>query len=124
LAKRERWLVLNKADMLTQEQILQIKLQIIEKLNWQNKVFIISAHERQGTDALSYAVMQYLEQHFLALKEDSLYAENMQSLDLKIEQEARERLQWLDQQRKANKNSYQDNDQNNEDDPEVFYVNY
>ncbi|GAB4393443.1 MAG: Obg family GTPase CgtA [Gammaproteobacteria bacterium] len=63
LAQRERWLVLNKSDVIPLEELADYCQTLIDKLEWQGPVFIISAISQQGTQALSYAVMDYLEQH-------------------------------------------------------------
>jgi len=123
LARRERWLVLNKADALSLAEIEQAKEQIIAQLNWQGRVFVISAHERRGTEDLSYAIMQYLDQHLLNMQEDQNYAENIDHLNRQIEQEARAKLQEFDDKRRLQK-SAQIADIEDEDEAEVFYVNY
>ena len=66
LYNRPRWLVLNKVDLLAlQESELQdIKKQIIEKLEWQGPVFIISGVTGFGTKELIYSIMEYVEENF------------------------------------------------------------
>ncbi|HET9679711.1 MAG TPA: Obg family GTPase CgtA [Gammaproteobacteria bacterium] len=63
VAKRNRWLVLNKVDLLPEAEREQRCHEIIKGLDWQGPVFIISAIKKQGTQELVYAVMDYLEQH-------------------------------------------------------------
>ena len=62
LADRPRWLVLNKIELLPDESRRQILDEIISRLDWKEPVFEISALGKQGTQALSYAIMEYLEQ--------------------------------------------------------------
>lgn len=61
LAVRERWLVLNKIDLLPQEIRLTQCERIVSDLQWTGPVFEISGSERIGTLDLCYAIMQRLE---------------------------------------------------------------
>lgn len=61
LAARERWLVFNKVDLLPANELAAHCSAILEKLNWQGRVFQISALSGQGCQELSYQIMQYLE---------------------------------------------------------------
>ncbi len=63
LAARERWLVCNKIDFLTSEQRQAVRQQLVERLNWQGPVFMISAASREGTGDLVNHIMDYLEAH-------------------------------------------------------------
>lgn len=60
LATKERWLVLNKADLLEPELATEVQQTLIDDLDWTGPVFIISAVTGTGTDALVGAVMQRL----------------------------------------------------------------
>jgi GTP-binding protein len=62
LAAQERWLVLNKIDLLpNREDCAAICDAIVKGLDWQGPVFIISGMLREGTQELCYAIMQRLE---------------------------------------------------------------
>ncbi|MBK5941343.1 Obg family GTPase CgtA [Halochromatium roseum] len=60
LATKERWLVLNKADLLEPELATEVQHRLIDDLDWTGPVFTISAVTGAGTDALVGAVMQRL----------------------------------------------------------------
>jgi len=62
LARRERWLVLNKMDLLAADEIDAHCQAIVEQLQWQGQVFQISAVTGQGCDAVCQAILSYLEQ--------------------------------------------------------------
>lgn len=65
LAAMERWLVLNKLDLVPgAERQLRCE-EIVRGLDWQGPVFRISAATGEGTDALVKAVMTHLEQQGL-----------------------------------------------------------
>ncbi len=62
ILKKPRWLVLNKIDLLDIEQLETIKENIVETINWQGPVYVISALKKQGVQQLVYDIMDYLEQ--------------------------------------------------------------
>ncbi len=61
LAQRERWLVLNKKDLLDDAEFEQRRQQLQESLGWDGPVFAISALNGEGTQELVYALMDYLD---------------------------------------------------------------
>lgn len=65
LAGRERWLVLNKMDLIPEDEQEQHCREVIAALDWQGPVFRISSLSRQGTTELVNAVMDYLGKHRL-----------------------------------------------------------
>lgn len=62
LAQKERWLVLNKRDLLDAAEFDRRRTAIIERLDWTGTLFGISAVTGEGTDDLTQALMQHLEQ--------------------------------------------------------------
>lgn len=61
LASRERWLVLNKMDLLPAEERQDRCDNIVRRLAWQGPVFNIAAISGEGTQDLVYKAMDYLE---------------------------------------------------------------
>ncbi len=62
LALKPRWFVLNKIDLLTTQELKDGYIRLKEKLSSDRPCFEISALRREGTDALCYALMEFLEQ--------------------------------------------------------------
>jgi GTP-binding protein len=62
LAVRERWLVLNKLDLMTPEAAEQRCREIVRRLRWTGPVFRISGATRAGTKELCQAVMRRLDE--------------------------------------------------------------
>jgi len=60
LAARERWLVLNKIDLLPVDEFEARRDQLLQDLHWEGPVFAISALDGEGTQALVYALMEQL----------------------------------------------------------------
>lgn len=63
LLEKERWLVLNKIDLLLPEEVDAHCQKIVEGLNWQGKVFFVSGVAKIGLDRLAQEAMSYLEGH-------------------------------------------------------------
>ncbi|WP_271410696.1 Obg family GTPase CgtA [Pseudomonas sp. Q1-7] len=132
LTERDRWLVLNKADQLLDEERDARMKAVLERLGWTGPVFVISALEREGTEALSQEIMRYLDERTLRMEEEPAYAEALAELDQRIEDEARARLQAMDDQRALRRAGIKsagadddddfDDDEDDGDGPEIFYV--
>ncbi len=61
LGGRERWLVLNKIDMVPEGKREALCRDLVERLGWQGPVFEISALAKQGTRELVFAIMEVIE---------------------------------------------------------------
>jgi len=61
LVDKERWLVINKTDLLSDDEREEKCQEIIDKLGWTGPVFQISAMNKQGTKELCFAIMDHLE---------------------------------------------------------------
>ena len=59
LFNKPRWLILNKMDLVS--DIEKIKEEIIKSLEWDGKVFCISAINGQGCKELTYAIMRHID---------------------------------------------------------------
>ncbi|TWC40062.1 GTP-binding protein [Pseudomonas sp. SJZ079] len=131
LAERDRWLVLNKADQLLEEEHEARVAEIVARLEWTGPVYVISALAREGTERLCHDIMRYLEERAMKVAENPQFAAELAELDQRIEDEARARLQELDDQRalrRAGVKSVDDvdeddfDDEDDDDGPEIIYV--
>ena len=61
LADKPRWLVINKMDLLADDEFAEKREALLRKLDWQGPVFDISAIAGTGTEELGQAVMQELD---------------------------------------------------------------
>jgi GTP-binding protein len=66
LAKRERWLVLNKIDLLPPDEAEKRCKDIVRRLRWKGPVYRISGVTKQGTQQLCFDIMRRLEEIRLA----------------------------------------------------------
>lgn len=62
LADKERWLVLNKKDLLSEAEFIEHRDKLLAELDWGGPVFEISAVSGVGTDNLVQALMCHIEQ--------------------------------------------------------------
>ncbi len=61
LAKKPRWLVMNKSDLLEPAEAKKRAAALVKKLRWTKPWFVVSAVKAQGTRELSFAVMEFLQ---------------------------------------------------------------
>ncbi len=95
LAGRERWLLLNKIDMIDAETLAERKAAVLEALDWQGPVYEISAIRGEGTDALCGDLMTYLEEMREREAADPELAEADVALQHRMQEEARLRIAQL-----------------------------
>lgn len=62
LMNKERWLVLNKVDLILPEEAEQYCNDLVQRLGWTGPVFVISGVTKQGLDHLINQAMTFLEQ--------------------------------------------------------------
>lgn len=119
LAARERWLILNKTDLLGADELAARRAAIVEALNWQGQVFEISAISGGGTERLAQAIMARLENLRAQELDDPALAEAEASAQSRMQQEARDRIAQLRQHRLDEKAAAEESLQDNDDDGEV-----
>jgi len=61
LAAKTRWLVINKIDLLSDEDRVVAREKLLSQLDWQGPVFEVSAATGEGTDVLGQAIIRELE---------------------------------------------------------------
>ena len=126
LAGRERWLVLNKCDLLDEETLARRRSEVIQALDWSGPVYAISAIKSEGTDTLCGDLMTYLE----ACREREAADPEVAAAELeqqnRMQDEARQRIAELRRQHKqaaADADTDVDDDIDDDDfDVEVEYV--
>src|SRR5579862_7032956 len=63
LAHKERWLAINKTDLLEPREAASRAKEIVRRLRWKGPVFLISGATGAGCEELKQAVMRHLEEH-------------------------------------------------------------
>ncbi|WP_086933112.1 Obg family GTPase CgtA [Agarilytica rhodophyticola] len=120
LDQRERWLVLNKSDLLDDDELELRKQAIIDALDWQGPIFVVSALGQVGTDELCAALLERLETCWQNEKDDPEAAQFEREIQQQMQAEAREKIEALRVQWKAQKNK--GSDEEDDDGVEVEYV--
>lgn len=60
LAAKERWLVLNKTDLLLPKEAEKICKDIVKRLKWKGPVFVVSAIRKENTEPLCRELMNFI----------------------------------------------------------------
>jgi len=118
LSKRERWLVLNKLDLLSEEEAQERQEKIVAALNWQGPVYRVSAIAQQGTKELCEQLLSRLEDCWELERQDPEAADAELDMQLQMQAEAREKIESLSARRKA-KNDADDEENDDDDDFDV-----
>ena len=129
LAEHKRYLVLNKMDIVPEEEREARKQSIVEALAWQGPVYMISAISGEGVQELIYDVMSYIED-FREKMQDEAFADEQHQRLLQIQKEGRASiLHTAEMKRKAGEellgSDIEDDDDDFDDDDydvEVVYV--
>ncbi|MGB0964739.1 MAG: Obg family GTPase CgtA [Litorivicinus sp.] len=129
LAGRERWLVVNKADTMPEDQWDEALDAIVERLNWQGPAYIISGLLEQGTELLAQDLMIRLESIWAEEEATPDLADEERMTRFRMAEEARERLNEVREARRAARLAAklgiqpedEDDDDDDDSDMEVVY---
>ncbi len=122
LAARERWLVLNKMDLLPPDEREAMVEHIRDALNWEGKLFAISAVQRDGTRELCEGLMGAVAEKNRLWHEDEAWHEEELRLQQQMEYEIRQsiaRARQLWQERQQNGGGSVDDDDDDDYDVDV-----
>ncbi|AQQ68709.1 GTPase ObgE [Microbulbifer agarilyticus] len=108
LAGRERWLVLNKTDLVPAEELEERCQAVVNALGWQGPVFRVAAIRGDGTDVLSGQLMDYLEERKEQEELDGDLFEAEQEAQRQMQREARERIEHLREAQRAKRKGEQE----------------
>ena len=123
LAGRDRWLVLNKVDLLPEDQRELVCQRIVDELNWTGPVYRTSAIAGRGTETLCQHIMSFIEERALEQSENEALAHAESEQLSKMEAEARQRMRQLAEERRARRAASKAGDDDNDDEEiEVFYA--
>ncbi|TFH87063.1 Obg family GTPase CgtA [Billgrantia azerbaijanica] len=123
LAERPRWLVLNKLDLLPEEEREARVAAIVEGLGWSGPVYRIAAIAGEGTDALVQAAYRWLTEQRRLEREDEAVAEREREMRERMEAEAVARAEArLGRKRKPRDEDDDDDFDDDDYDVEVEYV--
>ena len=124
LASGDRWLVLNKIDLLPEDEVDGLCERVVEQLGWEGPVFRMSGLASQGTKVLCAAIMDYIDDHRQREGEDPALIELADERRTIIQAEARDRIDDLAQTRRHAREQSQVNDDDDDDDDHDVDVVY
>ncbi|PIE20471.1 MAG: GTPase ObgE [Neptuniibacter caesariensis] len=119
LAAQPRWLVLNKLDMVPEEEREARCQSVIEALGWGGPVYRISALSQEGTDEMMRDIQAFLDQRLEAIEEDPSILEREQEIREQVDAEARERIEQMRLEMRARKEQDDLDDDFDDDDYDV-----
>lgn len=124
LAEQPRWLLLNKLDMLDEEEAEKRCQDVIDALNWEGPVYKIAAISKTGVDLLVHDIQALLDARQEAIEENPEILEQEAAIRARIDEEARERIEQLRAQHRRDAEDDLDDDDFDDDDydVEVEYV--
>ncbi len=120
LAEHERWLVLNKIDLIPEKERKKKVQSMVKALRWKGPVYAVSSINGEGTDKLVYDIMDFIEAYRVRLATPD-FAESENQRMRQIHEEGRTSIQQIADLRKG---SVEDDDYDDDDfdDVEVAYV--
>ena len=128
LASRERWLVLNKLDLVPEEERDALCESIVSELGWEGPTYRISAISSDGTMQMCQNMMTFIEERNLQESTDEEYAQAEAEQRERMEEEARIRIEELAAERRARRQAEKlaaqqaEEDEDDDHEVEVFYA--
>jgi GTP-binding protein len=127
LAERDRWLILNKTDLLPEGEREACCDAIVSELGWGGPVFRVSALAADGTEALCYAIMEHIEAQRVREQGDPAAAAAEREIQSRMQAESRERIAALAEERRRARSGEAaaddgDFDDDEDDGVEVIYA--
>lgn len=116
LSSRARWLVLNKLDLLPEDEREARCQAVIDALEWTGPVYRISAISGDNTQQMCRDVLQYVEEHAERMATDEDAAERESEIQEAMQRESRERIEELAEMRRAARRAAADGDDFDDDD--------
>jgi GTPase len=131
LASRDRWLVLNKIDLLPVDEVEAICAKLVESLEWSGPVYLVSALSGKGNDQLCEAIYAHLVARREEQNTDPEARLAEQAMQAQMQAEVRQQIESLRTERHStaaaaeseavNKGQNEDDDDDENMDVEVIY---
>ncbi len=123
LTERERWLVVNKVDLMPEEEWRVAVDDLVKGLDWTGPVYAVSALSKLGTDVLCADLLTNLEGKWNAEREDPEIAERELAIQKRMQGEARATISRLQKLRgKQVDDDTEDDGDDDDSDVDVVYV--
>jgi len=116
LAEQPRWLVLNKLDMVPEEERESRCQSVIDALEWEGPIYRISALNKEGVQQLTLDIQNLLDERMAAIEEDPEILDREKAVREQIDAEARERVELLRAELRARREAADAGDDDDFDD--------
>ena len=121
LSTGDRWLVLNKIDLLPAGEVEDACQKVVAELGWNGPVFKMSGLASEGTKALCAAIMDYIDEARQVEDAEPELLERAEQRRLTIQAEARDRIEDLAVARRRSRQQVSDDDDDDHD-VEIVYA--
>ncbi len=125
VAQRDRWLVLNKVDLLPESDRDAICDRIVSEMGWEGPVYRTAAISGLGTERLCQDIMRFIEEKNLQEAEDETFAQAEAEHRARMEEEGRIRIHEQAEQRRLKRRAMKEAQLDEDDDDgevEVIYA--
>ena len=122
LGERERWLVLNKVDLVPEGELEERCQSVVDALNWSGPVYRISAISGDGTQTLCLDLMSRLDEKRILLEESQDARDEEEQIRLQIDKEGRERIELYSTTKRAEAHAARESDDNDDYDDDDYDV--
>jgi GTP-binding protein len=119
LEAQPRWLVLNKLDLVPEEEQEERCQAVIDALGWTGPVYRVSALNKEGVQPLVQDIQAFLDQRALDIQEDPELLEVERNTRLQIDAEARECVEAMREAIRARRSGDDDWDDFDDDEFDV-----
>ncbi len=119
LAQQPRWLVLNKLDMLPDDEVEARCQAVVDALGWEGPVYRIAAISQQGTAALVQDIQVFLDRRLEAIHENPELLVQEAETRAQVDAEARLRIEELRELQRGRKVDTELDDDFDDDDYDV-----
>lgn len=116
LGERERWLVLNKIDMVPADELEERCQSVIDALDWKGPTYKIAAISGEGTQTLCLDLMSKLDEKRILLEESQEARDAEEAMRIQIDKEGRERIQTYRNTKRAEAQASKEEDDDDFDD--------
>lgn len=124
LAEKERWLVLNKTDLIDADDLKVLRKRFVDELGWDIPVYEIAAISGEGCQQMCHDIMRSVESHRQSLAEDGDYRAEQKARDAQMEFEIRRSIESTRKHRIADDDNLDDFDDFDDDDEDGVTVVY
>ena len=122
LSDQDRWLVLNKVDLIPEDEVEEACQKVVTALSWEGPVFYVSGLASVGTKSLCAKIMDYIDEKRQQEEADPELLVLADQQRQKIQAEARDRIEDLAIMRRESRQKSKIDEDEDDHEIEVVYV--